>query len=188
MFIIRHDDQSRFQMGTLWDFDSAFNVQGSFTPIMSLHYFKQMLQKSPCKMLACEMVWIWETERERIMAEISDYIESLVGTDFAQAIDLSIQANGKRWPGNVLDDMGTTIGKLRQWFATRNEDMNDLLPTLDIDDDILLRTEMIEDTFIPYEAGTRKVVRDKHLYIIKDNKTYTIDGKRIGNIPYIYEK
>lgn len=79
----------------------------------------------------------------------------------------------------ILDDMGTTIGKLRQWFATRNEDMNDLLPTLDIDDDILLRTEMIEDTFIPYEAGARKVVRDKHLYIIKDNKTYTIDGKRM---------
>ena len=29
------------------------------------------------------------------------------------------------------------------------------------------------------KVDTRKVIRDKHLYIIKDNETYSVDGKRI---------
>ena len=145
IFVIRHDDQAKLQMGTLWDFDSAFSVQGSFTPIMSLHYFKQMLQNSPNKMLAREMNRIWETERGCIMAEITDFYESLLGTDFALAIDNSIEADLRKYPHKNLDDISTTVGKLRLWFSTRAEELDSLLPTLTTNDEVI---QWPEGTFV----------------------------------------
>lgn len=163
VFLIRNDNQSKFLMGTLWDFDSSFGIQGSFTPVMSGHYFRQMLQNSPNKMLAREMVRIWESEKERIMAEITNFYESLAETELAQAIDLSTQANVKRWHGNTLDDMATTIEKLRQWFATRYDELNDLLPTLNTNDGNIQWSEMPEGTFVL--NGTEQPARGDTLSI-----------------------
>ena len=148
VFLLWRNNQSKFEMGPLWDYDSLFGIQGTFTPVMSAHYFKGMLQESPNKMLAREMVRIWESEKEHIMTEISSFYESMVGTDFAHHIDLSTQANIKRWHGNSLDDMGTTIEKLRQWFATRYEDLNNLLPTLNTQDGDIQWTEVPDGTFV----------------------------------------
>ena len=148
LYLIRRDGQSELEMGPLWDFDSSFGIQGSFTPIMTMHYFKQMLQNSPNKVLAREMIRIWESEKERIMAEISGFCESLVGTELAQAIDMSTEANLKRWHGNTLDDMETTIEKLRQWFPVRAEDMDNLLPTLSINDGAIQWNNLPEGTFV----------------------------------------
>lgn len=148
VFIYWNDNNSVFRMGTLWDFDSSFGIQGSFTPVMSLHYFKQMLQKSSCKMLAREIIRIWESERERIMTEISDFIESIEGTDLTLAIDNSTKANIKRWHGNTLDDMDTTIEKLRQWFSTRAEEIDSLLTTLSTEDGAIQWNNLPEGTFV----------------------------------------
>ena len=152
MFIIRRDGQSKLQMGTLWDFDSAFLIQGTFTPIMSLHYFKQMLQYSPNKILAREINRIWESEKERIMTEVYDFLDSIAGTDFALAIDHSTKANLKRWPGNTLDNMDTTIEKLRQWFSTRAEEIDSLLTTLSTEDGAIQWTNLPEGTFVLNET------------------------------------
>lgn len=148
VFLIRNDNQSKFQMGTLWDFDSSFGIQGSFTPVMSGHYFKQMLQTSPNKMLAREMNRIWESEKEHIMTEISDLYESLAGTELAQAIDNSVKADLNRWHDNALDGMDTTIEKLRQWFTIRAEELNNLLPTLNTNDGTIQWTSLPEGTFV----------------------------------------
>lgn len=148
MFIIRRDSLSRLQMGTLWDFDSILRVSGSFTPIMSRHYFKQMLQYSPNKMLAREMCRIWRSEKERIMTGSYGFLDSIAGTGFALAIDKSTKANLKRWPDNMLDDMDTTIAKLRQWFATRAEEIDSLLLTLNTEDGVIQWTDLPEGTFV----------------------------------------
>ena len=148
VFIYRDDNNSVFRMGTLWDFDSSYGIQGTFTPVMSMHYFKQMLQKSPCKLLAREMIRIWESERSRIMTEISDFLESIEGTEFALAIDNSIEANLKRWHGNTLDNMDTTIEKLRQWFSTRAEEIDSLLTTLTTEDGAIQWDNLPEGTFV----------------------------------------
>ena len=152
MFIIRRDGQSKLQMGTLWDFDTSFRIQGTFTPIMSLHYFKQMLQDSPNKMLAREMIRIWESEKERIMTEVYVFLDSIAGTDLAHAIDNSIKANLKRWHGKTLDDMDTTIEKLRQWFSTRAEEIDSLLTTLSTEDGAIQWTNLPEGTFVLNET------------------------------------
>lgn len=147
IFFILRDIQSKFQMGTLWDFDSSFGVQGSFTPIMTVHYFKQMLRHSPNKMLAREMVRIWESEKEHIIAEVSDFYESLLESEQAQAIDNSLKADYKKWY-IMLDDMNTTVEKLRQWFATRAEDIDNLLPTLNTEDGTIQWTDLPEGTLV----------------------------------------
>lgn len=152
MFIIRRDGQSKLQMGTLWDFDTSFRIQGTFTPIMSLHYFKQMLQDSPNKMLAREMIRIWESEKERIMTEVYVFLDSIAGTYLAHAIDNSIKANLKRWHGKTLDDMDTTIEKLRQWFSTRAEEIDSLLTTLSTEDGAIQWTNLPEGTFVLNET------------------------------------
>ena len=148
MFVIRRDSLSKLQMGTLWDFDSTFRIQGTFTPIMSQHYFKQMLQNSPNKQLAREMNRIWESEKERVMTEVYEFFDSIAGTDFALAIDNSTKANLKRWPGNVLDDMDTTVDKLRDWFTVRTEEVDSLLKTLNTEDGAIQWTNLPEGTFV----------------------------------------
>lgn len=148
VFIIRRDSLSKLQMGTLWDFDSTFRIQGAFAPIMSSHYFKEILTNSPNKMLAREMIRIWESEKERILAEISYFLDSIEGTDFASAIDNSTKANLKRWHGNTLDDMNTTIEKLRDWFTARAEETDSLLTTLNTEDGAIQWTDLPEGTFV----------------------------------------
>lgn len=39
--------------------------------------------------------------------------------------------------------------------------------------------DSIQELTADKETGARKVIKDKHLYIIKDNETYSVDGKRM---------
>lgn len=191
IFFIRRDNRSLLEMGPLWDFDSILKVSGTWTSIMSVHYFRLIFRISPNKLLAREMIRIWNSEKEQIMTEVSDFCESLSQNGLSQAIDNSIIANHKRWYV-YLDDMKTTYEKLREWFPTRAKEIDSLMTTLNtIDGDF---------TYDPYldgikdnkgednQTGARKVIQDKHLYIIKDGKTYTVDGKKIGLAPCIYRK
>ena len=167
MFIIRRNALSKLQMGPLWDFDSAFLIQGSFTAIMSVHYFNQMLRKSPNKMLAREMNRIWETEKERIMTEISAFLDSIAGTDLALAIDHSTEASHKRWPSDFEDDMDTTIRKLQDWFCPRAEELDSLMSTLNTADGTIKWENLPEGTFVlngterPVEGGSLSVTSSR---------------------------
>ena len=81
--------------------------------------------------------------------------------------------------------MSTTIDNLRDWFPTRAEEIDSLLNTLNtVDGDFTydpnINYDGIKDNWGGQDlTGVRKVIRDKHLYIIKDNETYSIDGKKI---------
>jgi len=169
------------EMGPLWDFDSVFRVSGTWTSIMSVHYFRYIFRKSPNKLLAREMIRIWNSEKEQILTEVTDFYESLSGSELAQAFDRSITANRQRWYSN-LDDMTTTVQKFREWFPRRAQEIDSLLTTLDTIDGDFTYDPYLDGIDVPAldrEAGIRKVIRGKHLYIIKDGETYSVDGKRI---------
>ena len=181
IFFIRRNDHSIMEMGPLWDFDSVFRVSGTWTSIMSVHYFRYIFRKSPNKLLAREMIRIWNSEKEQIITKVTDFCESLSGSEFAQAFDLSIKANKKRWYIN-FDDMNTTIQNFREWFPRRAQEMDSLLTTLDTVDGDFTYDPYLDSVILPKsdsQTDTRKVILDKHLYIIKDDKTYSVDGKRI---------
>jgi hypothetical protein len=182
IFFIRRDNCSRLEMGPLWDFDSVFRISGRWTSIMSSNYFRQMLQTSPNKLLAREMIRIWNSEKEQIMTQVSDFCDSLSESKLAQAIDNSLIADVKRWYV-MMDDMNTTIGKFRKWFPARAQEIDSLMTTLDtVDGDF---------TYDPYldgikdnkgqdrQTGARKIIQGKRLYIIRNGKIYSVDGKRI---------
>ena len=160
MFFIRRDNHSKLQMGPLWDFNSILQVSDTWTSIMSVHYFGYMLNGSPNRTLAREMIRIWESEKEHIISEITNFYESLVGTELAQAIDLSITADKKRWPGRTLDDMNTTVEKLRQYFPKRTEDIDSLLQTLNTKDGVI---QWPEGTFVL--NGTERPVAGSSLSV-----------------------
>ena len=182
VFIIRRDDQSMFEMGTLWDYDSLFRIQGRFTSVMSSHYFRYMLYVSPNKMLAREMVRIWTFEKGRILSEIETFYESLAASELAQAIDESTKADFNRWHQNSFDDMDTTIEKFRSWFPKKSEELDSLMITLNTIDGNITYTEEELDYMtglLPYRQAmtdASKVIRAGHLYIIRDGKTYSIEG------------
>ena len=184
LFFIRRDNQSKLEMGPLWDFDSILKISYTWTSVMSSHYFRLIFRTSPNKLLAREMIRIWNSEREQLMTEVSDFCQSLSQSELSQAIDKSITSNYKRWY-NYLDNMSTTIDNLRDWFPTRAEEIDSLLNTLNtVDGDFTydpnINYDGIKDNWGGQDlTGVRKVIRDKHLYIIKDNETYSIDGKRI---------
>ena len=186
IFFIKRDDQSPLQMATLWDFDSLFGIQGRFTSIMMVHYFGQMLKTSPNKLLAREMQRLWQEEKEHIMDEAASFCNSLSDEELAKAIDNSTRADKKRWPACIMDDMETATNKLREWFPTRAEEIDSLLHTLDTTDGYIdwdaWNAWYDGITFVECEndkTKTRKVIRNGHLYIIKDGNTYSPDGKKI---------
>lgn len=184
IFFIKRDDQSPLQMATLWDFDSVFGIQGRFTSIMSVHYFGRMLKYSPNKLLAREMQRIWQEEKEHIMDESTSFCNSLSNEKLAQAIDKSMRADNKRWPGCFMDDMETTTNKLREWFPTRAEEIDSLLQTLNttdgyIDWDAWYDSIPIVGKGNNDQTRARKIIYGRHLYITKGGKIYTIDGKRV---------
>ena len=78
--------------------------------------------------------------------------------------------------------MNTTIQNFREWFPRRAQEMDSLLTTLDIVDGDFTYDPYLDGISVPTvdkKTGTRKVLQDGHLYIIKDDKTYSVDGKRI---------
>lgn len=182
MFIIRRDNHSKLQMGPLWDFDSILRVSGTWTSIMSVHYFGYMLTGSPNRILARKMIHIWESEKERITSEITNFYESLSGTDYAQAIDKSIDADHKRWAGKTLDDISTTVEKLRKYFPARAEDIDSLLQTLNTTDGAI---QWPEGTFVL--RGTEQPVIGDRLSIsssLSDMSEFSfrwIRGDALGN-------
>ena len=116
------------------------------------------------------------------MTQVSDFYESLSESKLAQAIDNSLIADVKRWYV-MMDDMNTTIGKFRKWFPARAQEIDSLMTTLDtVDGDF---------TYDPYLDGikdnkgqdrqtdARKIIQGKRLYIIRNGKTYSVDGRRI---------
>ena len=181
-FFIRHNNRSLLEMGPLWDFDSVFKISGKWTSVMSAHYFRYIFRKSPNKLLARKMISIWNSEKERIMAEATDFYESLAESELAQAIDNSLKPDYKRWYVK-LDDMNTTMGKLREWFPKRAREIDSLLTTLNtVDgeftyDPLLDGISDIKDT--DRQTAASKVIRDKHLYIVRGDETYSASGKRI---------
>lgn len=182
MFIIRRDNHSKLQMGPLWDFDSILRVSGTWTSIMSVHYFGYMLTGSPNRILARKMIHIWESEKERITSEITNFYESLSGTDYAQAIDKSIDADHKRWAGKTLDDISTTVEKLRKYFPARAEDIDSLLQTLNTKDGAI---QWPDGTFVL--RGTEQPVIGDRLSIsssLSDMSEFSfrwIRGDALGN-------
>ena len=185
VYFLRRNNQSRLQMGPLWDFDSILQVSGSFTSITKAHYFKAMLRNSPNKTLAREMIRIWEQEKESFLAEISKFYESLAGTELAQAIDKSTKADLKRWPGKTLDDMDTTIDKLRNWFPTRAEEIDSLLTTLNTEDGAIQWENLPEGAFVL--NGTERPVAGSSLFyssLLNDMSQFSFRwtrGDALGN-------
>lgn len=182
MYLIRRDDQSKFEMGPLWDFDSIFHVLGRWTNVMGYHYFKWMLRKSPNKLLAREMIRIWNTEKEHILIEVLNFCNSFIETDYAEAIDKSTEANYKRWHNKKLDKMNVTMEELHNWFSMRAEEIDSLMTTLNtIDEDFTYDPylDSIHEIESDLQPATRKVICDRHLYIIRDNETYYVDGQRV---------
>ena len=147
VYFIRENNQSKFRMGTLWDFDSSFGIQGSFIPIMGMHYFKQLLYSSPNKALAREMIKIWNSEKEQIIGELTNFCCALEGSELASAIGKSTKANLQRWHGNTLDDMETTLDKLQEWFSEKSREIDELLPTLNTTDGTIQWKDLPEGTF-----------------------------------------
>ena len=184
IFFIRRDNYSKLELGPLWDFDSILKISDTWTSIMSVHYFRHMLRTSPNKLLAREMIRIWNSEKEQILREVTNFYESLSKSKLAQAIDSSLKADYKRWYNN-MDDMNTTIGKLRDWFPRRAHEIDSLMTTLNtIDGDFTYDPDLNFSSIQELKSdkntyGQKKIIKDKHLFIIKGNEIYSVDGKRI---------
>lgn len=118
------------------------------------------------------------------MDESTSFCNSLSNEKLAQAIDKSMRADNKRWPGCFMDDMETTTNKLREWFPTRAEEIDSLLQTLNttdgyIDWDAWYDSIPIVGKGNNDQTRARKIIYGRHLYITKGGKIYTIDGKRV---------
>lgn len=179
IFFIRRDNQSMLEMGPLWNFDSVFQISGNWTPIIGVHYFRYMLWTSPNRLLAREMIRVWNSEKEQIMNELSDFFNKVEKSELAESIDKSTQANVKRWHGNTLDEMDTTFGKLRSWFQTRAREVDSLLTELNITDGEIRWQDVPEETIVlngveqPQVGSTLSVS-----FSIGDSSQYTFKWNR----------
>lgn len=86
-----------------------------------------------------------------------------------QGLTLSYPLHAKRW-GFDYPDVKKMAAESIEWFDARKVWLHNRIS--EIADSIHVRNRH-------RHTGVRKVIKNKHLYIIEDNEIYSIDGKRI---------
>jgi len=195
------DNNGKLSFGPVWDFDHG---GGSWSTIRDVNFFYTLIHKLeftyykkwfPDPYL-CQMAYdaYWDVARPFIMNYISEGGEMDVKYSlFAEAGKTNdllwgnypSQLNPSAEPRTTAEDVEILRTFLRShinWLDKRFISVKKLIEAMNTyclypcDPDIMDRIESIKSD---KETGFRKELRGKHLYIIKDNETYSIDGKRI---------
>ena len=194
------DSSGKLNFGPVWDFDHAgacwttdHNVNFFYTLIHKLEYiyYKKWFPDP----LLCQMVYnaYWDVARPFIMEVISE------GGDMDAKYALFAEAgrtndilwgnypsilNPSATPRTTAEDVEVLrtflLGHI-EWLDGKFQSVRTLIEAMNVysaypcDPNAVSISDVVEEK----RTGTRKEMRDKHLYIIRDNETYSVDGKRI---------
>ena len=179
IFVARknREPSSLLRMPTGWDMDSSMKYPDQWSRthtergIFLYHLFANQL----CQDFTEAYLDEWERVRKAgVMERMAQMSAEFPSTAQGRGLKLSYPLHAKRW-GFPVFDVEEMSEEVRNWFTERASNMERL--TSDLADGI----QTLPSPPLKGESPTdaQKVIKNKHLYIIHDGKTYSIDGKEI---------
>jgi len=163
MYIKKFDEtnNSRLELPCLWDFDSSYEVApGSFSRLHTLsnEYFYALMNSSN-RAFATAYVTLWNKEKERIVSQLTDFINAYAISDEAKALEVSRKLYNERFGymyGSVSNDIKSTL----QWLEKHIEALDNQIQLIEIS-----------------STGIEQPITNNKKY--KEQKFYRIDGVEI---------
>lgn len=163
IYVARQNQEptSLMRMPVAWDMgvSMAYPDEWSMTHTVPGLFFYSLFANENVSFLEA-YVEEWERVKQSgAMEQILQYLQSFPSTAQGQGLTRSYPLHAQRWECG-LPDVDEMIQAAIEWFADREEWLNSKTDTKN--------------------AVARKLIVGKRIYIIKDGKTYSVDGKRIN--------
>lgn len=179
IFVARknREPSSLMRMPTGWDMDSSMKYPDQWSRthtergIFLFHLFDNTL----CQDFAATYLDEWERVKQAgVMERMAQMSSEFPSTSQGRGLKLSYPLHAKRW-GFPVFDVEEMSEEAYNWFMERGPNMERLMS--DLADGI----QPLPNS--PFKGGSpteaKKIIKDKHLYILKNGKTYSVDGKEI---------
>ena len=176
------DSTSLMRMPAVWDMTSSSMMVADewcrTHTYPGIRLFPDLFENNQCLEFTRTYIEEWKRiKEEHVIDSLIAWTDWFATTPEAAGIRGSVQHHMQRWNiGYGLTDVSGYLRSAKKWMIKREQWIDEQIAAMeDIYTGVPVAQESQDDN--KYEA--RKVLRDKHLYIIKDNETYSIDGKRI---------
>ena len=177
IFVARKNQEasSLMRMPVAWDMDSSmlYPKQWSRTHTELGLFFSRLFANEKCQDFLETYVDEWNcVSQSGVMERMRQVCQAFPSTPQGQGLARSYPLHAIRWGFDpAIFDVEAFSQSCYEWFVEREPWLNDQI------------SELADGIRIPSVAerriATRKVIQGRHLYIIKDGKTYSPDGKRV---------
>ena len=175
IFVVRKNTEpsSLMRMPVGWDMDSSMRYPEKWSRTHTERgiFISRLFANELCTDFIETYLEEWSRVSEAgIMERMRQLALAFPSSALGQGLKRSYPLHAKRWGYDVsIFDVDMQAQLVYNWFVNREPGLNGLISGLAVG---------IEDVEAEKETGARKVILGKHLYIIRDNKAYSIDGMR----------
>jgi len=132
MFITKFDntDSSKLMMGNLWDFDSSYimNTSWSVQHTADVLYFPKLLANKN-KIFKDTYKSNWSKVSPYLLEEMNTFLNEFGHSETAKGLDASIVLDNKRW-GSTDNTISKEISISKSWFIVRMFFLDQFIPSL----------------------------------------------------------
>lgn len=132
IFLTKKDNQSKLEMGNLWDFDSVFMMDNDWASVHHDFFYYDDLFNNKNKLFVKEYVKQWNDVKNTIFDEVINYMNEFMYSDEGEALDQSLMLEQNRWgheTTKVADQISHMEGyflKHKDWLENAINKLNDL--------------------------------------------------------------
>ena len=179
IFVARknRDDTSLMRMPVGWDMDSSmlYPNEWSRTHTDRGLFLSYLFANQHCTDFIEAYLDEWQHAMQLgVMEQMRQDALSFPSSALGLGLIRSYPLHGERWgwDSSILDivDVEAQSQFVYNWFVEREPGLSSLVSEL---------ADGMTEVKAEKAMGAQKVIKNKRLYIIKDNETYAIDGKRI---------
>ena len=167
------EPSSLMRMPVVWDMGSSMKYPEIFSKTHTDRglFFYHLFTNGLCQDFSTAYVSEWARVcQSGAMEKMRQFLQSFPTSRTGEGLKRSYPLHTKRWRFGNANVESMTQNAL-DWFSNREEWLNSQIAELA---DGIANLSVAE-----IQTATHKVIRNNHLYIIKDNKVYFPDGKRI---------
>lgn len=157
IFFTKYDssDDTKLEMGPLWDFDSIEQTEGRWSGTHSFAFTPFF--KSPEKAFVRAFVDKWEEVKDSVAHEVLAALKDFAHSDEGKALDRSLTYDAARW-NSTLTDVAASVKKSEDWFGQRMDWLDEAICRIDTAQTAISEVERQESEFDVHVRGRQLVV------------------------------
>ncbi len=171
------DASSLMRMPAVWDMDSSMQYPDVWSRTHRERgiFFSHLFENEEClDFVETYIDEYWRAMEAGTMEQMRQLALSFPSSALGQGLARSYPHHGERWgwDSTILDIVDVEVQSqfVYNWFVQREPGLRSLVTEL---------ADGLTEVKAERTTGTQKVIRDGHLYIVKDGMTFSPDGKRV---------